>query len=443
MKVLILAYDYPPYISVGSLRPKAWCEFFPEDGLKPIIVTRQWQNTFSTEQEYVRKSVYPFVVKSIGENSEVYKTPYHPNRSNKLINSFGPNKFRYLRRVLTGIQEVGQYFLPIGTKREIFRFADEYLKTQGADLIIATGDPFVLFHYANKLSKIHGIPWVADYRDVWSQFNYKSKSVFNKFERIIERHTVKNASLITTVSSEMACLIQLNFRQIPLEVVMNGFFEHESQIQSDHTDEQKLKIVHAGSLYPWYPVEIVLSSLDRWMQNDQQKIAALEVHFYGLNDKKRVQIALDSCSASLKHKVFFHPRIENNRMLEELKSYDLLLLFNNYSFLGTKLFDYFSVKRNVLFCFESDSDAETLKNKHYKLIESAQQNLAQVELIRKHTAGYVVIDKTDLVQVLDTVYTEKMSSGKLRCNTKDIEMYSRRYQTRRFAQLLKEHFKRN
>lgn len=441
MKVLILAYDYPPYISVGSLRPKSWCEYFPEQQVKPVIVTRQWQNTFSTELEYVRKSVFPFVVKSIDEKCEVYKTPYKPNLSNKLINRFGPKKFRKIRKVLTGIQEVGQYFFPIGTKREIYKFADEYLKKEGADLIIATGDPFVLFHYANRLSKKYQIPWVADYRDVWSQFNYESHSMFNKFERFIEWRTVKNAALITTVSWEMANLIRQNFKNVPIEVVMNGYFEQPNDVAHLDTQSDRLKIVHAGSLYPWYPVEAVLNSLDHWLESHPSNEAILEMHFYGLNDENRVQKALRSCSKSLQKSVYFHPRIENKRMLQDLKQYDLLLLFNNYAFLGTKIYDYFSVRRNVLFCFEKDEEAELLKRAHYKLVGTADHHTAQAELIRKHTAGFIVSDRQDLQLVLDSLYDEKIKTGSIHCRTNGIEVYSRRNQTIHFARLLKERFK--
>ena len=47
--------------------------------------------------------------------------------------------------------------------------AEDYLATNKIDCILATGDPFVLFHYAKKaLRKKHNVPWIADYRDPWS-----------------------------------------------------------------------------------------------------------------------------------------------------------------------------------------------------------------------------------------------------------------------------------
>jgi hypothetical protein len=43
-KLLILAYDFPPYVSVGGLRPYNWFKYLKEFGVEPIVVTRQWGN---------------------------------------------------------------------------------------------------------------------------------------------------------------------------------------------------------------------------------------------------------------------------------------------------------------------------------------------------------------------------------------------------------------
>ena len=49
--------------------------------------------------------------------------------------------------------EFAQFLFPIGPKSGLYDFAREYLKVNKVDAIIATGDPFVLFSYASKLSK--------------------------------------------------------------------------------------------------------------------------------------------------------------------------------------------------------------------------------------------------------------------------------------------------
>ena len=36
-KVLIFAYDFPPYVSVGGLRPYSWYKYLKEYGIEPNL----------------------------------------------------------------------------------------------------------------------------------------------------------------------------------------------------------------------------------------------------------------------------------------------------------------------------------------------------------------------------------------------------------------------
>ena len=73
------------------------------------------------------------------------------------------------------------------------------------DLIIASGEPFILFKYANKLSRKHNTPWVADYRDGWTTnqedktLSFQEKVMLNFYKRK-EANYLKNVKLITTAS---------------------------------------------------------------------------------------------------------------------------------------------------------------------------------------------------------------------------------------------------
>ena len=58
-----------------------------------------------------------------------------------------------LKKISTGWNEIGQWFLPIGTKYELFKAAENFLKDNRVDIIITTGEPFILFKYASQLSE--------------------------------------------------------------------------------------------------------------------------------------------------------------------------------------------------------------------------------------------------------------------------------------------------
>ena len=52
-RVLILAYDFPPYVSVGGLRPYAWYKYLRECGVYPVVITRQWANRYGNALDYI------------------------------------------------------------------------------------------------------------------------------------------------------------------------------------------------------------------------------------------------------------------------------------------------------------------------------------------------------------------------------------------------------
>jgi hypothetical protein len=199
-KVLILAYDFPPFVSVGGLRPYNWYKYFSEYGFYPIVVTRQWSNEHGNELDYVAPGYSTTIIVEESEEGTILRTPYRPNLSNRLLLKYGPNKFKLGRKLITGFFEVLQFHFNVGPKLELYKAAKHYLQNNRADVIIATGDPFVLFRYAANLSKEFDIPWVADYRDPWSQGLFaRKRSILSILQRFNEKRFVSNASIITTV----------------------------------------------------------------------------------------------------------------------------------------------------------------------------------------------------------------------------------------------------
>ena len=80
-----------------------------------------------------------------------------------------------LRKAINLYYELFQFLLPIGSKSSLYDAANQYLLNNKVDAIIATGDPFILFKYASKLGTKQNTPWVADYRDVWTQDSFIQK----------------------------------------------------------------------------------------------------------------------------------------------------------------------------------------------------------------------------------------------------------------------------
>jgi len=156
-KLLILAYNFPPYVSVGGLRPYAWYKYLHEYDIFPIVVTRQWENKYGNKLDYIAPSETKSTIIENSEKGIIIRTPYKPNLANRLMLKYGENKYKFIRKFISAYYEFMQWFFIIGPKSELYFVANEYLKINKIDTIIATGDPFILLKYASKLSEKNNI----------------------------------------------------------------------------------------------------------------------------------------------------------------------------------------------------------------------------------------------------------------------------------------------
>jgi hypothetical protein len=434
-KLLILAYDFPPYVSVGGLRPLNWHRHLKEFDVEPVVITRQWSNTNGNHLDYISPGISPLVVEDKSEFGTIFRTPYHPNLSNRLLLKYGDSRFKVIRKLISGYYEFTQFLAPTGPKSGLYNFAREYLKENKVDAIIATGDPFVLFSYASKLSKEFGIPWIADYRDPWSQ-NFSSKKGYfqRKLDLFFEKKIVKSCSKIITVDALFKLKIGQLFPQKAFDILPNGF--DEEQIASCSRIEQnskQLTFSFIGTIYNWHPLELILNDFSNFAKMHPEKPFILK--FYGTNCPERIEELVESNYSDLKNKTIILNKLPNGQLLQSLAKDNVLLLFNYYNFTGTKIYDYLGLKRKIILCYSDSAEAQILKEQYY--FHSIETDvLPQIEIIKETNSGVIVKDSEHLIEVLEELYKEFSETGQISCNSMGIEKYSRKLQVEKLAYLI-------
>lgn len=433
-KILILAYDFPPYISVAGYRPFSWYKHFHEHGIYPVVVTRQWENKYGNHLDFVAPGYSKKTLIEETERGTIIKTPYMSNLANRMLLKYGEKKFRFFRKFITAWHEFFQWFFFTGTKSGLYYGAREYLKTHHVDAIIATGGPFVLFRYASVLSRKHHIPWIADYRDPWvNGVIIKNKYSFSVMMKYLERKICRKAEYITTVSDYVKGNIYKNIQNGKFKIIPNGY-DHDITYKSNGKQTyEKLTISFAGSLQSYHPVEVFLSVLGKFINETKLNC---QLNFYGINDESRIlnYIALEN--PKLIKYVNVYPKIPYSDLIEKLSASNILLLFNDYVVMGTKIYDYLGLKRKILFCFANDSDAEFLrKQKYIAKTEDVYKFQMQKELILKTKSGIVVENQKHLYEVLNELHREFLTAGYIECLSVDTEKYDRKFQVSDFAEL--------
>lgn len=437
--VLILAYDFPPYVSVGGLRPYSWYRHLKEFDIYPIVVTRQWNNKYGNHYDYISPGESSQSITDITENGTIIRTPYKPNFANRLMLKYGDSKFRLIRKLVSGYYEFMQWFLIVGPKKEIYNGAKEYLKKNKVDVIIATGDPFVLFRYASILGKEFNLPWIADYRDPWSQdVNIHSK-IYKHWSLFIEKRTVKDAAMITTVSPFFEAKLSTLFHQKPIRIIYNGYdqevIENAKHIQQT---DKCLNIGFVGTIYKWNPIRSFLSVINDFVRtNPDAKIA---LNFYGLNIPVELQQMVTNEFPSIVKNVHIYPRLSNIDLIQKISVNNVMLLFHYYSIIGTKIYDYLGLKRVILLCYSNDEEGNKLKEKYYTFKEDDSSDSLQENIINITSSGHVVRDSKHLLILLNELYIELLKNGSIKCHTNNEQTYSRKSQTKLLAEIIHSEF---
>jgi glycosyltransferase involved in cell wall biosynthesis len=436
-KLLILAYDFPPYVSVGGLRPYNWFRYLKEYGVEPIVITRQWQNTHGNQLDYISAGYSPISVKEKTEFGTIIRTPYTPNLSNRLLLRYGEHKFRFIRKAISGFYEFAQFLYPVGPKSEIYAAARAYLKENKVDAIIATGDPFVLFQYAAQLSKEFGIPWIADYRDPWSHNQEHQKFFIQKWwNQLLEKRSVSTAVHIATVSTFVHQKIDSLIPNKPYSILPNGYDpEIIDSVQYIPQASEKLNIGFVGTIYEWHPLESFLRVCEAFVK--EQPDVKLQLNFYGTNLQEKLTDLVEQNYPSLLDHLYVSPRMPNEEVLRLLAANNVVLLFNYYSYMGTKIFDYLGIRRKMLLCYTKDKEALELKRKYYRIQElESESGQLQADLINATHSGIVVKDAEHLQVVLNELWEEFAETGMIRCDSVGVEKYSRKIQVEKLAGVL-------
>ena len=435
-KVLILVYDFPPYVSVGGLRPHAWYKYLKEFGLEPIVITRQWENVHGNHLDYISKGSSDQAIIEETEFGIIIKAPYQPNLANRLMLKYGENKFSFIRKSISAFYEFIQFLFPIGPKSSIYKTAKQYLKSNRVDVIIATGDPFVLFSYAAKLSEQYKTPWIADYRDPWSQsFSAKKRDFQRVIDYVFESYFVKSASSIVTVDKLFKLKLAQIFPKKEINIISNGFDPkniNDALEISQHSELLTFSFI--GTIYLWHPFESLLKGFSNFiLKHPDSKIS---IKFYGINKLEVYKSTANDKFPELIDKIFFIQQIPNAELLKILSKDNVLILFNYFQFTGTKIFDYLGIRRKILLCFEDDKEAKKLKDRYYfKNIEI--EDCPQIDIINQTNSGIIVKDSEHLLSVLEELYTEFQATGQIVCDSHGVEQYSRKIQVERLAELIK------
>ncbi len=227
-RVLIITYYWPPSGGSGVQRWLKFAKYLPEAGWEPVIFTPE-NPDFDLKDETLLKEISP--------NLEVIRFPiWEPYQLFAKVKKRGKSHpGRILEQQKKGFLEKVAIWLRANLLvpdprmfwvKPSVQFLNQLLHEGQFQAIITTGPPHSLHLIGQKLKQKHGIPWLADFRDPWSQWEFLDTlpmmSFIRKRHEALERKVLQQADGVVTISPTFQRdLEKLSGRKIDL--ITNGY----------------------------------------------------------------------------------------------------------------------------------------------------------------------------------------------------------------------------
>lgn len=353
-KALIITYYWPPTGGSGVQRWLKFSKYLPEYGWKPVIYTPQNPERLVTD-ESLCDDILPgteVIMTHITEPYGIYRRLTGGKGISKEVNIVSASSDKSLIQRIS-MKARGNLFVPDPRClwiRPSVRFLKRYLEKHPADVIVTTGPPHSMHLIGKELKRLTGIPWVADFRDPWTEIFYfkyipMCKAVRRKHIRL-EKSVLDEADAVVAVSP----VVRRDFMKktgTPVTLITNGW-DAEDFRGARPVSWPTFNIVHTG-----------LFAADGNPENLWLSLKELCAEVPGFSERLRIRLAgktdrqiLDSINAAGLHADYLG-YVPHEAAVSELFGASILILpLRNEpeykAVLPGKLFEYLASGRPVI-----------------------------------------------------------------------------------------------
>ena len=356
-KVLILTYYWPPSGGAGVQRWLKFVKYLRYYDWEPVIYTPLNPEAPAIDESL--KNDIPDGIEvlqtKINEPYSTYKKFVGRKKNDSIKSGFlSENQTPSLTENIS-VWIRGNLFIPDARKfwiKPSVKFLKNYLQNNKIDAIVSTGPPHSMHMIALGIKKKFDIPWLADFRDPWTNIDFYDKLMLTKSadkkHRRMESDVLTHADKVVTVSENWAKdFITLGSEKV--EVLTNGFDPDDFNFPKP-AKENGFLLCHIGSLNKDRNPDTlwkVISDICKENENFRKK---LKLTFIGAND---YSLKTSLSEKGLMDYTNFHQYMPHTEVIKEASKADVLLLLLNNTpniegIIPGKLFEYIALHRPIL-----------------------------------------------------------------------------------------------
>ena len=378
LRVLIVTYFFPPMGGGGVQRTLKFTKYLPDFGFTPTVICAE-------------SDLYPRddgLADQIPAGTEVIRFEHTPLPARLLAlrqrwrrsstDQSAPDSSATAARQATGSAVWRDRLLmawaavqvpddSASWSRRAGRAASEILSQRPVDIVVSSSPPVSAHFAAMRAAHRAGVPWVADFRDLWTgNPAYMAPRWRRNLDRRMERRLLAAADGVITVStpleSELATMTRPGVATI---TIPNGYDEDDfSGITPSPSEDGVFRIVHAGTFYGHRSPESFIHGVQHWLDENEEGRNRLRVRFIGAVGS-RFDPVLAAFARRYPGVLEWRGYVEHAEALTEVVSADALLLVVGGGkaadgIMTGKIFEYLRAGRPILFMGPSGSEAARL-----------------------------------------------------------------------------------
>lgn len=352
--VLICSYYYYPFNHIATQRAAKMVKYLPEFGWNPLVLCPRWTPENCPAFD-------PAMVEAFRASPVIGTLPLwrftEPCRLHRAIRKCTSTADV---RVLTTWALEKLHRCLEKSPAEFYYGAIDFLHTlvrsHRIDCLWATAPPQVTHAIADWTSRKHGIPWVADYRDVWDQKRLGTSERRKGYQIRADRRIVASCGAIVTVSDPLKEILQ-GWHPMPVHVIPNGF-DPDDCVDTARPDARIFSVAYTGKIImPAADPTPLFHAVHKLITGGRVDPSRISLDFYGTESDRKIGRILGHFNG-LHEIVRLYDRIGYQESLSVQKRATVLLHLAypcDKGVLTGKIFEYLGARRPIL-CVPGDQD---------------------------------------------------------------------------------------
>ncbi len=349
--VLFVVYYFPPMGGSGVQRPLKFAKYLKKFEWNPIILCPEpgvYQIfDHSLEQELESLDLEIHRVKA--------NTPFHKfsgvSKQTGLVTGMLAKVLRLISRTIYFPDNKKAWIEPAVQKGK------ELIDDKKIDLIFSTAPPFSNHIIAQQLNEISNIPYVLDYRDLFTGNHFEeNESESRKSKKVTtESEWLRHSSGVVALDRFAGNKIQeaLTSKTLNMEVISHGFDQEDFDSHRNASlDYKKGKInwLYSGLFYDANQPDVFLNGLKELFIKKPELREKTHLHFQGGLDSRIKKLISDLGFEDI---VSDYGYLSHDISVANLLKADILWMISNFSknlkqIKSGKLFEYIGTKKPIL-----------------------------------------------------------------------------------------------